>query len=279
MGCCSKLRVNATPEGFLIVQTFLEEHQNHPMEPELFAMYPERRHLDPEEQTKVEEMLGAKAKAMLIQATLSKFTTPQDIANVRTRLRLQEEKRYGSETEHLFAVLEEINQSPGGTIIIGEEQDKESEDSEDEEENLPEKKKKIMFIFFQTPEMAKNFKEYPEVVGMDTTYCVNKNNMPLVVFRVTDRHGQGKPAGYCLVSNEKLDIMRQSVLAFKEANSEFIDKVQTIVVDKDYNEITVLKEILPWVHIHLCSVHVLETFKRATKEEADKDKVREILQN
>ncbi|XP_026285400.1 uncharacterized protein LOC113211292 [Frankliniella occidentalis] len=127
--------------------------------------------------------------------------------------------------------------------------------------------------------MGKNFREYPELVGMDTTYCVNKNQMPLVVFRVTDCHGQGKPAGYCFVASKKIDIMRKSVMTFKQANADSIELVQTIVVDKDYNEVTVLKELLPSVHIHLCSVHVLEAFKRNSKDEVNKDKIREVLQN
>ncbi|XP_052130874.1 uncharacterized protein LOC113218091 isoform X1 [Frankliniella occidentalis] len=284
--CKCKLYLKATEEQVLIVDTFNEEHTNHPVDQKLFPMYPERRRLDEDERHKVEEMLGAKAKAMLVQATLKKFTTPQDIANVRTRLRLQTNKKFKSNMDHLYAVLTEISES-GGTVIIGEERgddnDEEEEDEDDSDETNndrrnTDRKKKILFIFFQTAEMAKNFQEYPEVVGMDTTYCVNANNMPLVVFRVTDRYGKGKAAGYCIVANEKLDIMKESVMAFKEANSDHIQEVQTILVDKDYNEITVVKEILPWVHIHLCSVHVLGTFKKATKEETQKEELREILQ-
>ena len=127
-----------------------------------------------------------------------------------------------------------------------------------EEDNM------IDFMYFQTGEMAKTMAKYPEVVGMDTTYQVNRNNMHLVVFQAIDNHGNGRVVGYGFLRRETGDIVQEAIQQFKDANPTATANICTVLVDKDYREINGIRKVLPHVRVHLCHTHVMRQFKRHT---------------
>lgn len=129
-----------------------------------------------------------------------------------------------------------------------------------------EKKKEIEFIFFQTASMRKVLNQYPEVIGMDTTYKTNKNNMHLVVMKCIDNHGNGRTVGYSFLARETKDTLKATLTNFRDLNPEPCSKTKTVLVDKDYKEISNLHAILPNVAVHLCHVHVLRLLKAKLSE-------------
>lgn len=117
-------------------------------------------------------------------------------------------------------------------------------------------------IFFQTGEMRASFESYPEVLIIDTTYKLTTNNMPLVVFDVIDCYGAGRIAGYCLISNEKKEIVTEALQLFVSSCPEIVGKIKTVLVDKDQSEIGSVKAVIPHAEVHLCDFHVKEAMKR-----------------
>lgn len=137
--------------------------------------------------------------------------------------------------------------------------------------------KEIDYLFFQTSEMRRKMDEYPEVLSMDTTYKLNKNNMHLVVMQVVDNHGNGRTVGYCFVRRETKDIIKDTVKCLLDSNPDAVKKTQTVIVDKDYKEIENLRKLMPHVEVHLCYTHVKRQFERHSVKESKKSKVRRIL--
>lgn len=137
----------------------------------------------------------------------------------------------------------------------------------------------IDYMFFQTSEMRENFRKYPEFIGMDTTYKLNKNNMHLVVIQAIDNNKHGRVVGYCFLRRETGDILEETLEILRDANPEACDKIQTIIVDKDYKEINGIKKILPHVEVHLCHTHVMRQFFRHTTKEPHKKEVRKVLKS
>ena len=115
------------------------------------------------------------------------------------------------------------------------------------------------FLLIVTGEMKQTFEKYPEVLMVDSTYRVNKLKMPLYNFLVEDAHGLGRSVGFCLVSNEKKETVQNMMNEISKVHD--CSKIQTIVVDKDLNEITALKKVAPNSSIQLCKFHVIQAVK------------------
>lgn len=133
--------------------------------------------------------------------------------------------------------------------------DKESDDGEVGD-------KEIAHTFFQTSSMKRAVNNYPEVLGMDTTHKVNKNDMNLVVVQCTDNHGNGRVAAYCLIARETKGNLQATLQIFKDRNPDAASKVKTVICDKDYKEIGGIRNVLPHPEVHLCHVHVMRVFKK-----------------
>jgi len=205
------------------------------------------------------------------------------------RQKLKRQKLDGkSEVEDVLKELHDLrNSDPGGRYVVGyetvksEEDDESSIDDPNGSEN-PEAEKKIetkeiSYIYIQTSEMRKNVERFPEIIGMDTTYQLNKNNMHLSVMQCVDNKKRGRVVAYCFMKRETKDTLKAALIHFKNFNEDAAAKVETVLVDKDYKEITGVNEILPNARVHLCQVHVMRTFKKELKGVKNKKEIISVL--
>ncbi|XP_034246660.1 uncharacterized protein ZSWIM9-like [Thrips palmi] len=238
---------------------------SHPVTPNIKASFPESRRLDNDEEKAVQNLLKAKVKPTMIRNLLgnvtSKKLTSRDIANQRAKMK-KEALSGRTEEEKLLDVLQELTDvDPDSNIHIG----------QDNGGNLE-------FLFFQTSEMKKNMQKYPSVVIMDTTYKINKNQMPVVVFMVMDGNGSGRVGGYAFVANEIKITLKKVLEALKKSlGEETVEKIKVVVVDKDYSEIGALKAVFPHCRIQLCDFHVSKSFQKKANELHEPKVVLEIL--
>ncbi|KAK3909693.1 hypothetical protein KUF71_019702 [Frankliniella fusca] len=203
-----------------------------------------------------------------IREVTGKAVTDRDLQNYK----LKKKKINGekSETELVLQELDEMVKKDKGEkyVICYRNSDESEEDIFHEEEP----KKEIAYIYFQTSAMRKNLEQYPEVLGMDTTYQSNKNGMHLSVMLCVDNHGHGRVVGYCFLHRETTQILQATLKHFLELNPEAASRVRTIIVDKDQKEIAGVHAILPHVKVHLCYTHVIRTFKTNEHLKGDKNK-------
>ncbi|KAK3922085.1 Protein FAR1-RELATED SEQUENCE 7 [Frankliniella fusca] len=136
----------------------------------------------------------------------------------------------------------------------------------------------VLFIFIQTSDMRENLKKFPEVLLMDTTYMINENRMPVSVIDVMDGEGEGLVVGYAFLSNESQDTLCSMLSYFVKVSGESIfDRTECCVVDKDFSEIAAIKEVLPNVAVHICSVHTEKNFKKLAKGQPNKKECIELM--
>lgn len=133
------------------------------------------------------------------------------------------------------------------------------------------------YLFFQTTEMRELLEKFAELLGMDTTYNINRHHMHLIVYLVVDNHGNGRIVAYCFIRRETKDMMGAAMTHFKEANESAASRLRTVIIDKDYKEVAIVNNILPHVHVHLCHTHVMRVFERKTRKEEDPDGVMKHL--
>ncbi|XP_052131253.1 uncharacterized protein LOC127751564 [Frankliniella occidentalis] len=131
----------------------------------------------------------------------------------------------------------------------------------------------VVFILIQTSEMRDMLEKFPEVILMDITYKINKNQMPVSVIEVMDGEGVGQVVAYIFLANELKETLTAGLMCFAKASGkETLLNTQCVVVDKDFSEIGAVKIVMPDAKIHLCSVHVERNLKLAAKGDNTKKK-------
>ena len=119
----------------------------------------------------------------------------------------------------------------------------------------------ITTIFFQTGHMKKMLNRYPEMLFIDTTYCLNQFSHPIVVFMIADHENKAHCVAYAVVKDEKM-------LTFSSLYSQLLSRnpgvnPKTVVIDKDFSEINAVKQSIPSAKILLCRFHVCRALKDA----------------
>ncbi|KAL3889975.1 hypothetical protein ACJMK2_002287 [Sinanodonta woodiana] len=112
--------------------------------------------------------------------------------------------------------------------------------------------------------MRRTYEMFPEVLMVDGTYRVNKLRMPLYLLIVEDGYGQGRIVGFSLVANEKRETLKNLIGEFGQIHN--LEKVKTVVVDKDQNEIAAVQKFMPEISIQLCKFHIMQAFARKLKK-------------
>ena len=118
----------------------------------------------------------------------------------------------------------------------------------------------VDLIYIQTAEMIEQYKKYPEIMFMDTTYNVNLEGYPLFAIMVEDGDGRGKPVAYCFIRSETKENIEQCLTHFCNFND--VSQSKVIMVDKDLTEINALKSKIPDAEILLCKFHIMKYFKK-----------------
>lgn len=121
--------------------------------------------------------------------------------------------------------------------------------------------KNLKAIFFQTPEMQKNFSMYPEFVMIDATYKLNDLRMPLFLLLIVDGNGQSEIVALWISTDESRDTITQMIRSFKVHNENHT-KVKCVMGDKDLTERAVIASELANAHLLICLFHTMRSFKR-----------------
>lgn len=128
-------------------------------------------------------------------------------------------------------------------------------------EVIADEDKNLKAIFFQTPEMQKNFSMYPEFVMIDATYKLNDLRMPLFILLIVDGNGQSEIVALWITADECKDTITKMLQAFKMHNKDH-SKIICVMGDKDLTEREVIASELANAHLLICLFHTMRSFKR-----------------
>jgi hypothetical protein len=114
-------------------------------------------------------------------------------------------------------------------------------------------------LFLQNLQMKTWYESFPEVLHIDTTFKVNIERYLLFVMLVQNSNLNGVPVGFALVRAET-DCTVKFILDEFTKKSD-ITKTQVIMVDKDLDNIKIIKQIFINAKVFLCTFHVLKYMK------------------
>ena len=247
----------------------LDIKHNHRTGSDVVQHYPFARRLSKAEQKEVEEIIGLKPDSKHVQDLISKkygkHVTLKDIQNFKTKAR--ERTRGGLKDAHLVLdglteALEADSNACGGVVV-------------DEDDTL-------LILYYQTSQMRKTFKKFPEILFVDGTYNVNKLGMPLYCLMVEDGFGHGRNVFYAATAQEDTTHLQKIVQLFKEKN-ELWESVSVIVIDKDFTEYKVLKEEFPNAIVLYCQWHVIKALFKCLSDydvnKGDRDECRQLIRS
>ena len=103
----------------------------------------------------------------------------------------------------------------------------------------------IQLMFWKTSEMRELNRKFSEVLFVDEMYCVNSVRMPLYCILVQDGYGNGRVCAYSLIGDETFQSVYTVLELFKQKNDLSETQLKTAVVDKDFIEPAILREIFP----------------------------------
>lgn len=105
--------------------------------------------------------------------------------------------------------------------------------------------------------MRSVFYQFPEVLLIDATHGTNASKCKVFSFMTHDAFGKGQFVQHAAVQNERRETLLTAMEAFKESNPSWT-KVQCVLIDKDFTEMSVLKTAFPDATILLCQFHVIK---------------------
>lgn len=234
------MKLNLSKNAQMLEITLFEGTHNHPVSDTIFNSLPRQRKLDEEDKAEVQEMLSLRCNMKLlknhIQTTTGKQVLLKDMHNLKSNSE--------NNLEETVQYLESLN---GYVEVVAQD-------------------RKLEGIFFQDSSMKYAFKQNPEMVLLDATYCLNSLYMPLYILLVINGNGQGQVAGLFLLAHETADHIKIMLNIFKQQNLDS-NKIQLVFTDKDFSERNAIKEVFPETRLLLCSFHTLKTFRTTITNE------------
>jgi len=207
----------------------------------------------------VKHKMPSKQLKGLIEEQYGKNLTDKDIQNLKAKIL---DKNNIPEDEKIEKILDDLKNN--NTIVNF------KKNEEDELEG----------IFIATKEQVNWFNHYAQMIHIDATYKVNKENFVLYVFLAQDSYKHGLPIAYCLLKSENRENM-QFMYDTLEKHLH-IDKIENIMIDKDLQNIDFLKEFFPKANILLCTFHVIKYLKVVTgkyESEENKQVIMDIIED
>ena len=98
---------------------------------------------------------------------------------------------------------------------------------------------------------------FHQVIIAGTTYKINNKGMPLSSLMVIDGNGNGQLAAQAILSNEKKETLQCFMKTFQDLNPA-CKHTSVFVVDKDFNEMSIIKDLWSNASIHTCLFHFLK---------------------
>lgn len=117
----------------------------------------------------------------------------------------------------------------------------------------------IKRLFFATPQMIASYKQYGDIVLIDSTYRINHYNIPLVVYSGLDSAGRNILFGLAIVNDETEETHFWCLNEFFGLHKKY---PLIIVTDQDLALLSVLKNRYPEIVHLLCQWHILQNLKK-----------------
>ncbi|POM71359.1 LOW QUALITY PROTEIN: hypothetical protein PHPALM_12084 [Phytophthora palmivora] len=111
----------------------------------------------------------------------------------------------------------------------------------------------------------KHYSRFPELLLIDCTHNMNRNRYQLLTLMVMDQFGNVQPVQHSTIERNADWHMVKAIEHFQAVNEW--DRTQVVMVDKDINEVEVLKRMLPNCRILLCHFHVIKWLKKAIRDD------------
>jgi len=105
--------------------------------------------------------------------------------------------------------------------------------------------------------MRELFNRFPEVVMIDATHGTNASKYEVFSLVAHDAFGKGQFVQHAVGQNERRLTLMTALEEFKQNNPAW-SRIKCIIIDKDFTEMSVLKEVFPDVIVLLCQFHVLK---------------------
>ena len=121
-------------------------------------------------------------------------------------------------------------------------------------------KSELELIYLQTSSMKDAASRFHQVIIADTTYKINNKGMPLSSLMVIDGNGSGQLAAQAILSNEKKETLQCFMKTFQELNPA-CKNTSVFLVDKDFSEMAIIKDLWPQASIHICLFHCLKALR------------------
>ncbi|XP_026377901.1 protein FAR-RED IMPAIRED RESPONSE 1-like [Papaver somniferum] len=127
-------------------------------------------------------------------------------------------------------------------------------------------------VFWADGRSREAYKEFGDVISFDTTYLVNKYNMPFAPFVGVNHHGQSILLGSGLVSHENSD-------SFEWLFSQWLDCMSghappAIITDQDLAMKKAVKIVLPNSRHRWCLWHVMKKLPEKFKSYKNYDRIK-----
>jgi hypothetical protein len=188
-----------------------------------------------------------------------KCVTSQDVRNLKGKKR-RLQRGNDNEGQLLVDAVNSLIENDAGSSV-----------------NVVETDGELQAVCWQTSMMKEKYRKFGHVLFVDSTYKLNIERFPLLVFLVEDGVGCGVPVLFSFVQHETANILTSVLKWFCEQNDISITNV--IVVDKDIKLLNVLKDFFQQSTVLLCLFHVLRYIRKVIIAMKEPSSVkRELLQ-
>ncbi|KAJ0407573.1 hypothetical protein P43SY_006891 [Pythium insidiosum] len=107
---------------------------------------------------------------------------------------------------------------------------------------------------------------FSEMVLVDCTHRTKKYKYQLMTLMIIDDNGEGQVVQHSLLERNADWHRVRALEHFERVNRDVAEKVQVIMVDKDLNDIKVLRMFFTRARIHICSFHVVKYLKEHVRK-------------
>ncbi len=271
-GCPFKITLSYTKLDCYQIINFVQEHKGHQLSQKAFSLHPQNRIL--KDTAKVNE-IGKLVKKKVPKRILKQIVLEECGNRMTTQDFINLEKKMSS-----YKVVCDLKE----TVDQLQRQQKKDANAFLKVVNWTNElgKYTLKIIFWQSGRQHSYFSKFPSMLFVDGTYNLTDRGYILVPFLIIDNHGKSRLVAWALISQETREILKECFVLFKEANKDVIDKLDYVMLDKDFSEINVLFEVLPRVHFVICSWHASKAVVRymnSLKVPLQKLHVKEELKN
>ena len=254
----AKVRFYCTPalrddsEAVCILTSFTEEH-NHTNTLEMYKQETEKIDQEDEKEWLKDSTAGnvrpAQIKNMMGTKFGKDYITTKHIRNVQQKL-----KEPGQEKEDLRICLEQIEKE-GGRVDI-----------------MYDKNDQVRALVIQTAEMRKAYIGVdPNVTQVDTTFKFETSGYKMSAFMYLNPvSNRGEVAQVAFMADEGGEVYKFVFSAFKKSVGR---DPPVILLDKDFNEIQIIRKVFLTSILLLCTFHVLKWWKTLVKSSKTDDNV------